>query len=214
MSESLPETVSDAPDDELRRRVAEGIAYAHARLNATTSRILDASAFLYALVELLDERGVVSIDELDARKDAVGERLVRQIQETGDGVVVQDPEFDKYHYESEVEIDCPSLIPLCQAACCKLPWALSKQDIREGIVRWELGRPYLNERRADGYCCHNDRETRLCTIRENRPVPCRAFDCRNDRRIWVDFERRIPNPNIGRPDWPASELERVAESSA
>lgn len=210
MSESRPITVSDAPVDELRHHVAEGIAYAHARLNATTGRMLDASAFLYALVELLSERGLISIDELDARKDEVGERLVAQLEERGGGVVVQDPELDKYAFEGEVEIDCPSLIPLCQAACCKLPWALSKQDVREGVVRWELGRPYLNERRADGYCCHNDAQTRLCTIREHRPVPCRAFDCRSDRRIWVDFERRIPNPNIGGPDWPASELEHAA----
>jgi hypothetical protein len=210
MSESRPTPLSDTPVDELRHDVAEGIAYAHARLNATTGRMLDASAFLYALVELLSERGLVSIPELDARKDEVGERLVAQLEERGGGVVVQDPELDKYAFEGEVEIDCPSLIPLCQAACCKLPWALSKQDVREGVVRWELGRPYLNERRGDGYCCHNDAQTRLCTIREHRPVPCRAFDCRNDRRIWVDFERRIPNPNIGQPDWPASELEHEA----
>jgi hypothetical protein len=33
-------------------------------------------------------------------------------------------------------------------------------------------------------------------------VPCRAFDCRQDRRIWLDFEARIVNPLIERPDWP------------
>jgi hypothetical protein len=209
MTDERRQTLDQDPvdDDGLRRDVAEGLAYAHERLNANTSRTLEATSFLYALVELLSERGVIAIDELDARKDEVGDRLVRRLREQGAGVVVQDPELDKYELESEVEIDCPSLIPICRAACCRLPWALSRQDVREGVVRWDLGRPYLNERREDGYCVHNDTATKLCSIRAHRPVPCRAFDCRHDTRIWVDFEQRIPNPNLGRADWPACEVE-------
>lgn len=200
-----PEERPQDDTEELRKRVAEGIAYAHERLNAGTSRTLAASSFLYALVELLEERGLVSIEELDERKEAVADRLAEKVREAGDGVAIQDPEYDKYEFDAGVEIDCPSLLHLCQAACCKLPFALSRQDVREGIVRWDLGRPYMNEQGSDGYCSHLDRGTKLCSIRANRPVPCRAFDCRNDPRIWVDFEQRIPNPNIGRPGWPLSE---------
>jgi Fe-S-cluster containining protein len=57
------------------------------------------------------------------------------------------------------------------------------------------------EHGTDGYCIHIERGTCGCTIYENRPVPCRAFDCRNDKRIWVDFEKQIPNPAVNRPDW-------------
>jgi hypothetical protein len=191
---------------ELRRRVAEGLAFAHTRMNAGVSKTLEATSFLYALVELLAERGLVSIDELDARREQVAERLVARLQASGEGVVIQEPEADKYAFSGEAEVDCPSLLPLCKAACCRLPFALSKQDIREGIVRWDLGRPYLNERGGDGYCTHIDRDTRLCSIRDARPVPCRAFDCRDDPRIWADFEARIPNPNLDHPDWPRTEL--------
>ncbi|MGH7494545.1 MAG: YkgJ family cysteine cluster protein [bacterium] len=49
---------------------------------------------------------------------------------------------------------------------------------------------------TDGYCKHFERSTCSCTIREHRPIPCRAYDCRNDQRIWVDFEKKIVNAEI------------------
>jgi hypothetical protein len=27
-------------------------------------------------------------------------------------------------------------------------------------------------------------------------VPCRGFDCRNDKRIWLDFENKVINPEL------------------
>ena len=49
---------------------------------------------------------------------------------------------------------------------------------------------------ADGYCRHLDRKGCRCTVYANRPVPCRAYDCRKDKRIWADFENRIINPDL------------------
>jgi Putative zinc- or iron-chelating domain len=193
--------------DQLRQELVEGLLYAHSRLAANTASTLEARSFLYALIELLSERGLVSVDALDERKETVSERLAEQARRRGDGVMLQDPEHDKYAFDAEVAIDCPSLVHLCHAACCKLTFALSRQDIEEGVVRWDLGRPYLIRQDADGYCSHLDRGCNSCTIHAHRPVPCRAFDCRKDKRIWVDFERRIPNPNIGEPGWPRTEAE-------
>jgi hypothetical protein len=197
---------SEAEQGDLRQQVAGGLAFAHTRLNATVARALESTSFLYALIELLSEHGLVSIEELDTRREVVGERLGNRLRAGGEGVVVQDPEIDKYEFgEGEVEIDCLSRLHLCKAACCRLPWALSKQDVYEGIVRWDFSQPYLNERGPDGYCTHLERGTCLCSIREHRPVPCRAFDCRSDPRIWVDFEEGVPNPRLEDPDWPMCE---------
>jgi hypothetical protein len=189
-----------APD--LRQEMAEGLLYAHSRLNANTSKTLEAASFLYALIELLSEKGLISVDELDQRKRAVGQRLLEQFRQTGNGVMLQDPEYDKYTFQGGVKIDCENRIPLCKAACCRLPFALSKQDVREGIVRWNLGQPYLIDQGQDGYCVHLQRGSCQCGIYAQRPVPCRGYDCRNDKRIWLDFERKRPNPAIDRPDWP------------
>ena len=71
----------------------------------------------------------------------------------------------------------------------------------EGVVRWELGRPHMINRAEDGYCGHLDRQRLGRAVYEQRPVVCRGYDCRNDRRSWLDFEKRIVNPDLARPDW-------------
>jgi Fe-S-cluster containining protein len=189
-------------DMRLYQQVAQGLLYTHTRLSANQRRTLDAAAFLYALVELLDERGIITIDELDARKEVVAERLNEQVRRERLGVMLMEPEYDKYAFEGAPPIDCADRVSICHAACCKLPFALSKQDVREGIVRWELGQPYMIDHDEDGYCSHLGRGALACRIYDHRPVPCRGFDCRNDKRIWIDFDARIPNPDIERPDWP------------
>ena len=181
--------------EELREEVVEGLRYVHGQLGANTGKSLEASSFLYALIELLIERGVITEKELDERKVIVAGRLVEKFQKTGMGAAFQEKEEDKYGFD-DVRIDCESRRPICKTACCKMGFALSRQDIEEGIVKWDLGYPYMIARADDGYCTHLDRRTGECGIWKNRPVPCRAFDCRNDTRIWLDFENMIINPKL------------------
>jgi hypothetical protein len=191
---------------ELRQEVAEGLFYTHFRLSQSTNKTLENSAFLYGLVELLAEKGLISVEELDERKKVVAERLIAQLKEKGLGVMLQEDEEDKYTFQREAKVDCENRIQFCHATCCRLRFALSKQDVYEGVIKWDLGRPYLIAQDKDGYCTHFERGTCRCTVREQRPVPCRGYDCRNDKRIWIDFENKIVNPNILRPDWPKCEI--------
>jgi Fe-S-cluster containining protein len=107
----------------------------------------------------------------------------------------QDSGFDKYTFDKEADVDCESRLDTCKAICGKLPFALSKQDIEEGISRWGFGRPYLIAHGEDGYCVHLDRKTFKCKVREHRAVPCRGFDCRNNEQwhVWADYEKKIIN---------------------
>ncbi len=90
---------------------------------------------------------------------------------------------------------CEELIPLCQARCCTLTFSLSTADLDEGVVRWDYGQPYLIRQRAsDGYCVHCDPDSRSCTVHAQRPRVCRSYDCRDDVRIWIDYDKRIPQP--------------------
>lgn len=191
---------------DLRREIGEGLFYTHVRLSHNTNKTLEASGFLYALIELLEEKGLISIQELEQRKKVVAERLIAQLKEKGLGVMLQDDFEDKYSFEGEAKVDCENRIQFCHAACCRLRFALSKQDVSEGVIKWDLGRPYLIAQGKDGYCTHFERGSCRCTVREQRPVPCRGYDCRNDKRIWLDFENRIVNPNINRADWPQCEV--------
>jgi Fe-S-cluster containining protein len=192
-----------ASGDDSRQTIVDAVLNIHNRLNANTTKILESASFVYALVELLGEKGVLTKEELSERKGVVENRLAAEFRAKGMGAMLQEPEYDKYTFEASVEIDCKDRIHLCKAACCRLPFALSMQDIREGKINWHLGRPYMIEQREDGYCTHFEGGTCGCTVYENRPVPCRAFDCRNDKRIWVDFEKRIPHPSIDSPEWMA-----------
>ena len=181
-----------------RQEVAGGLLYCHSRLNANTSKLLESASFLYALVELLTEKGFVGLEELEDKKREVAERLLESFLDKGMGVAMQEDERDKYTFDETVEIDCENRVHLCKAACCRMSFALSQQDVEEGVVKWDLGRPYLIAQDTDGYCRHLDRKTSCCTIRDQRPLPCRGYDCRKDKRVWTDFEQMIINPDLDR----------------
>lgn len=182
--------------EELREELAKGLLYLHSRANSNTSKTLEVASFAYALIELLSERGIISVEELDERKKIVGQRLVEKFTEKGMGVALTKDEQDKYSYQGEALVDCDDRIHLCNAVCCRLRFALSIQDVEEGKVKWDLGHPYMIRHGVDGYCYHFERATCSCGIYENRPIVCRSYDCRKDKRIWSDFEKGIINPNL------------------
>jgi hypothetical protein len=189
-------------NSEARDEIAEGLRYVHFRADANTSKLLEVASFLYAAIDLLKEKGLLEVEQLDERKKEAASNLIAKFSERGMGVVYQKPEQDKYSFEGGAKIDCENRLSQCHAACCKLPFALSKQDVEEGIVRWDFSAPYVIARRPDGYCQHLDREKKCCSVYGQRPVPCRGYDCSKDKRIWLDFENYVINPRINDPDWP------------
>jgi Fe-S-cluster containining protein len=107
---------------------------------------------------------------------------------------------DKYEAEPATP-PCAELIPICEARCCKLRFALSTQDLDEGVIRWDYGRPYMiRQRESDGRCVHNDPGTHFCTVHEVRPRICRTYHCQDDPRIWKDYANRVPAPPDNRED--------------
>jgi Fe-S-cluster containining protein len=184
--------------EKFRKEIVGGLMYTHNRANANTNRALETATFLFALVELMAEKGVLAIEELDARKDQIADRVQRRFLSKGMGVVLQDPEQDKYTFEAEAHVDCENRVHLCKAACCRMIFPLSRQDIAERIVMWDLEAPYMIAQTEDRYCRHLDRTACRCTVRAHRPIPCRAYDCRNDPRIWSDFANYVINPDLDR----------------
>jgi putative zinc- or iron-chelating protein len=183
-------------DAGLQQEFTGGLLYCHDRANANTAKTLETAAFAYASIELLIEKGLLTEEELNERKNQVVERLAETFRDEAMGVFLQKPEIDKYQFQGAPPIDCENRIPLCKAACCRLRVALSKQDLEEGVVKWDWTHPYLIARRRDGYCSHLERGSCRCGIYENRPVPCRGYDCRRDERIWTDFENRVVSPEL------------------
>jgi Fe-S-cluster containining protein len=100
---------------------------------------------------------------------------------------------DKYQVPS-ADIDCASRIPLCKAKCCTMDVTLSAQDVAEGGIPFDVMQPYALPRDPATRRCVCMNADGACTIYEKRPGACRAYDCRHDPRVWIDFEARIPAP--------------------
>ncbi len=167
--------------------VAGGLRHVHLMEMQTKARVAEISASLNALVEVLVGEGHLPLEAFDKRRRLT---MLREEERGASEATVDVADIpDKYAVEGPV-IDCAPRLPLCKARCCTLPFVLAVQDLDERVVRWDYARPYRIARRDDGYCTHNERGA--CSIYERRPGLCRAYDCRRDRRIWLDFEKWIP----------------------
>lgn len=167
--------------------VERGWRFSHLMMTLTQIETREALAFARALGDLLMERGLVSRGELQVRLNEAR----AQIEENPLPKVMLARGGDKYAPEHNVELDCLERLPICKARCCTFSFCLTEQDLDEGVARWDYGQPYWIRKRPDGYCVHCDPETYRCRIFEHRPFVCRAYDCREDGRIWLDFTRGI-----------------------
>jgi len=120
-------------------------------------------------------------------------RLLRKIDGADTSNVRLSTAKDKRAVRSS-DMDCVALMPLCKGRCCAMDVSLSAEDIAEGKLTWALSQPYLLKKDPDhGYCGYHGADGR-CTVYEDRPATCRAYDCANDPRVWADFEAKIPAP--------------------
>jgi hypothetical protein len=106
--------------------------------------------------------------------------LIKKMLEMGIGAVygVEDEEGEW------TEVDCRSRLKRCRSVCCTFQFALTREEVRKGIVRHDRNRPYFIARDPDGYCPHMDRDTFECTVYMDRPLRCRKYDCRDDSQVW------------------------------
>lgn len=124
---------------------------------------------------------------------ALIEKLRKRVEVARKTVVELSSVEDKYAVTGE-PIDCETRLPLCQGRCCSFTVQLSRQDLEEGELTWDIDQPYQLPRLADGYCANLGREDGHCQRYEHRPATCRSYSCREDRRVWLDFDARIPAP--------------------
>ncbi len=194
---SDPERTDSPANDESalplkRQDLQEGLRAANETLAAAQDEAVKATAMARALASLLVQKGILRPEEVGLLMRRVRMELLKEPMPR----VRMGNTRDKYTAAGGVDIDCASRMPLCQARCCTFAFTLTKQDLDEGVVRWDYGNPYWIKQRPDGYCTHCDPETQHCTIHAQRPFVCRKFDCRDDKRIWLDFDARIPAPAV------------------
>jgi len=190
VSKDKDDDIGGQSPDPLRKDVNGALRFVHTMAMQTKNDVVEASAHLAALVEELISRGVIDQRALESRRNKTMARESERALESAH--VKVSANVDKYKLTDLPQIDCEARIPLCKGRCCKLHFALSFQDLDENVVKWNYEQPYQIRRREDGYCVHNDPNTRGCGVYSHRPAICRTYDCREDKRIWIDFEKRIP----------------------
>lgn len=195
--------VSSAPDASVSpappvdsAELLDGLHRILQRIGVAVTNGRDVAALAYGLAEALINKGIIDLDELTGYQQEAVKRQSERLSQQGMTVSLTENAPDKYAMDEQaVEIDCADRLPLCRAACCRFRFALTLQDLEERVVQWSLSEPYLNRQTADGYCAHLNGELG-CGIYHHRPAICRSYDCRSDKRVWQDFEARIPSPEL------------------
>jgi len=184
----------DRPSDPAPTRddVERGLRFLHTLAMQSKVDLVDLSARLLALIEELVASRTLDLRAFEARRETVAARDAERMTKEGHVRVMVDETEDKYALTDLPEIDCAARFPLCRARCCGFGFSLSFQDLNERIVEWDYGMPYHIRQGEHGFCVHSDRASGRCAVYANRPAVCRNYDCRNDSRIWKDFEARIP----------------------
>jgi len=168
----------------LRVQTQLGVEHANVRKLAST---------VFALVELLIERGLLDGAEVAERIARAGEQLGAGPFADGARVAAQTGALDDKRAAPNAEVDCDARMPLCRAVCCTMQVPLAPQDLEEGVVRWDPGRPFYLRRDDDALCSHLERASGRCGVYDDRPRTCRTYSCAGDARIWRDFDARVPN---------------------
>jgi Fe-S-cluster containining protein len=198
----------------LEQSLAGGLRFSNNLGASVQQELREQRALLYAMAELLVGKGALHMHEVEARKQQLATAMDQSENTRPRLHLVETP--DKYAVTDTPVIDCEARYPLCHGSCCKLWFSLSVQDLDEGRVKWNYAQPYSIAQGADGRCVHQERATFHCGVYENRPHVCRTYDCSKDKRIWTDFDARIPHPSLSDPNWPrvASEANRETEETA
>jgi len=81
-------------------------------------------------------------------------------------------------------VDCNAGRALgCQTFCCRLLVRLTDDERRYGDGR--LSPKNCLDKRPDGWCVHLEQHSERCSVWDDRPETCRAYDCTNDPRLQI-----------------------------
>jgi hypothetical protein len=176
--------------DELDLQMRQSLAIQAEALAATQARVDDLESVLYALLGQLVKQGNLDVDALEGTARRLLDH-VRSDSPPGFGLELRPSAEDTP--ASTVQINCAERLPYCRGACCSLDFTLNEAEVRSGNIKWDLTRPYHIRRDNGHFCSHLSDGDSSCSIYDQRPGVCRAYDCSSDERIWLDFEAMKPN---------------------
>lgn len=189
MEHNDPDKQTDE-QEKLNRQLERGSLFTHSGLTSLAGRINESESFLYALIDQLVQKGILQPDALTAAVQEVRKELLDKQEVAHPGLALR---VDEAGADEFIPVNCAERWPVCQAVCCKLDFALSAEEVEEGKVKWDMGRPYFIRHEKHGFCTHLNTETKACGVYHDRPAVCKKYSCARDTRIWSDFDNMVLN---------------------
>jgi Fe-S-cluster containining protein len=174
----------------LERQVERGSLFTHTALSKQSARINEIESFLYAVIDILAQKGITPPEELKLAVEGVRDEMMEKGEMAHPGLSLR---VDGEEDSAFIPVNCNERMHICEAVCCKLQFALSAEEIEAGKVRWDLGRPYTIRQEQNCYCTHINPEDKKCNVYNDRPSVCKKYSCANDTRIWNDFDKMVLN---------------------
>lgn len=172
--------------DGVRDALRAGFTRGHIDVARTQQLEFEQSVVVQCMLQVLMQKGLIKPEELNAALPAVHAEMTKLRSEQFTG-----PLLAPLAGFPDVDIDCAPHYPTCEAACCtSFHVFLTMEEAQSGKYLWDLTVPYKLLSDADECCVYFDRHARTCTIWQDRPLACRAYDCRTDTRIWSDYPAR------------------------
>ncbi len=214
--ETNTRAISNRKLSELERQLERSGYFTHSSLSNYAERINEIESFLYGLIDTLLEQKSIDKNLFEGAVKSVQSETLKRKEHFHAGIAVRVNGKDQGGKKSQ-QVNCHERLHICKSACCRLQFALSIEEIEAGNSKWDLGQPYLIRQNSEGCCSHLDGETKRCEIYNDRPGVCRSYSCKEDNRIWKNFENMELNSewieeNLGERQIELQEMYMIPES--
>lgn len=180
------------------KKVADRLLLCESRLQAAqkqmNTRVGQLQAYVRKLVLRLcaQEHGLTREQLKNQSQDQKEQLVIKAFLEDAEagliGIQIAKPKPEAEH----AEVDCESLLPLCHGACCWLNVPLTVDEVKAGRFAINCEMPFFMVTHPSKQCLHHADDK--CAIYKERPMVCRIYRCKGDRRVWTDFDRKIVGP--------------------
>src|SRR5215470_2819187 len=105
------------PVDLLEEQVERGNLFTHSALSRQSARINEIESFLFAVIDLVTQKGIAAPDELSEAVRKVREEMLEKHELSYPGISLRtdDPADNEF-----IPVNCDERLHICKAVCCKL----------------------------------------------------------------------------------------------